>query len=461
MNSQSKKMELLGSTSIPKALLAMGIPTMVGMLVNAFYNLVDAYFVGGLGESQMGAISVVYPLGQVVVGLGLLFGNGAASYISRLLGRGDKENADKVASTALYSSVSVGAVIIIISMVFLHPILNLLGATDSILPYAATYAGIYIVSCIFNVFNVTMNNIVTSEGAAKTTMCALLTGAVLNIALDPLFIYVFDLGVAGAAIATAISQIVSTCVYLTYIFRKKSVFHFRVKDCTYTKETMSEIFKIGIPTLVFQILTSVSISLINNAAGDYGDSAIAGMGVVTRLISMGSLSVFGFIKGFQPIAGYSYGAKKFDRLREAIKTSILWSTAFCVIFGVILALFPTAIVSQFTKGDAEMIRIGAASLRANGISIMLFGFYTVYSSLFLALGKGREGFILGACRQGICFIPVILLLPMVWGLNGIMYAQPIADVLSAIITVFMAIPLHKKLNEMQKQTSVISTKDND
>ena len=456
MNSQSKKMELLGSTSIPKALLAMGIPTMVGMLVNAFYNLVDAYFVGGLGESQMGAISVVYPLGQVVVGLGLLFGNGAASYISRLLGRGDKENADKVASTALYSSVSVGAVIILISMVFLHPILKLLGATDSILPYAATYAGIYIVSCIFNVFNVTMNNIVTSEGAAKTTMCALLTGAVLNIALDPLFIYVFDLGVAGAAIATAISQVVSTCVYLTYIFRKKSVFHFRVKDCTYTKETMSEIFKIGIPTLVFQILTSVSISLINNAAGDYGDSAIAGMGVVTRLISMGSLSVFGFIKGFQPIAGYSYGAKKFDRLREAIKTSILWSTVFCVIFGVILALFPTAIVSQFTKGDAEMIRIGAASLRANGISIMLFGFYTVYSSLFLALGKGREGFILGACRQGICFIPVILLLPMVWGLNGIMYAQPIADVLSAVITVFMAIPLHKKLNETQRKTAEIS-----
>ncbi len=460
MNSQSKKMELLGSASIPKALLSMGIPTMIGMLVNAFYNLVDAYFVGGLGESQMGAISVVYPLGQVVVGLGLLFGNGAASYISRLLGRGDKENANKVASTALYSSVSVGAVIILISMVFLHPILKLLGATGSILPFAATYASIYIVSCIFNVFNVTMNNIVTSEGSAKTTMCALLTGAVLNIALDPLFIYVFDLGIAGAAIATAISQVVSTCVYLTYILRKKSVFHFRVKDCTYTKETMSEIFKIGIPTLVFQILTSVSISLINNAAGDYGDSAIAGMGVVTRLISMGSLSVFGFIKGFQPIAGYSYGAKKFDRLREAIKTSILWSTVFCVIFGVILALFPTAIVSQFTKGDAEMIRIGAASLRANGISIMLFGFYTVYSSLFLALGKGREGFILGACRQGICFIPVILLLPIVWGLNGIMYAQPIADVLSAVITVFMAIPLHKKLNDMQKQTAKISTSNN-
>lgn len=438
-------MELLGTAPIPKALLAMGIPTMIGMLVNAFYNLVDAYFVGGLGESQMGAISVVYPLGQVVVGLGLLFGNGAASYISRLLGRGDKERADKVASTALYSSISVGAVIIIISVIFLNPILKLLGATESILPYAAAYAHIYIVSCIFNVFNVTMNNIVTSEGAAKTTMCALILGAVLNIALDPLFIYTLDLGVAGAAIATAISQLVSTCVYLAYILRGKSVFHFRPKDCTYTKEVMSEIFKIGVPTLVFQVLTSLSISLINNAAGGYGDSAIAGMGVVTRLISMGSLSVFGFIKGFQPIAGYSYGARKFDRLREAIKTSILWSTIFCVAFGVVLVFFPTAIVSQFTKADAEMIRIGAASLRANGFTVMLFGFHTVYSSLFLALGKGREGFILGACRQGICFVPVILILPCIWGLEGIMYAQPVADILSVIITVLMAIPLHKKL----------------
>lgn len=450
MNSQNKKMELLGSAPIPKALLAMGIPTMIGMLINALYNLVDAYFVGGLGESQMGAISVVYPLGQVVVGLGLLFGNGAASYISRLLGQRNKEQANKAASTALYSSLAVGVIIILLSVIFLRPILKILGATESILPYAVTYASIYIVSCIFNVFNVTMNNIVTSEGAAKTTMCALLIGAVLNVGLDPLFIYTFHLGVAGAAIATAISQMVSTVVYLVYILRKKSVFQFRIQDCTLSKEIMSEIFKIGIPTLVFQLLTSISISLINNAAGDYGDTAIAGMGVVTRLISMGSLTVFGFIKGFQPIAGYSYGAKQFERLRSAIKTSILWSTIFCVVAGLLFTLFSTAIVSQFTAGNAEMISIGASSLRINGITFMLFGFYTVYSSLFLALGKGKEGFVLGACRQGICFIPVILFLPSVWGLNGILYAQPIADVLSVIVTVFMAIPLHRNLNIMER-----------
>ncbi len=445
MNKQSSKMELLGNAPIPKALMAMGIPTMLGMMVNAVYNLMDAYFVGGLGTSQMGAISVVYPLGQVVVGLGLLFGNGASSYLSRLLGKGDKEKANQVASTALYGSVTAGAVMIILSMIFLRPILKFLGATDSIMPYAVTYAGIYIISCIFNVFNVTMNNIVTSEGAAKTTMCALMTGAILNIGLDPLFIYVFDMRVAGAAIATAISQIVSTSVYLVFVQKKKSIYRFKIKNCSFTKEIMSEIFKIGIPTLVFQILTSLSISLVNIRAMAYGDSVIAGMGAVTRIVSMGSLMVFGFIKGFQPIAGYSYGAKKFDRLQEAIKTSILWSTVFCAIYGLILAIFSERIISQFTKDDLEMIQAGTQSLRINGISFILFGFYTVYSSLFLALGKGLAGFILGACRQGICFVPVILILPALWGINGILYVQPIADVLSAIITVLMALHLHKEL----------------
>lgn len=452
MKNQDKKLALLGNASIPTALLAMGVPTMIGMLVNAFYNLVDAYFVGGLGEIQMGAISVVYPLGQVVVGLGLLFGNGAASYISRLLGHGNREIADKVASTALYGGLLAGAVLITFSILFLNPVLRLLGATDSILPYAVTYAEIYIISCIFNEFNVTMNNIATSEGSAKTTMLALLTGAVINIVLDPLFIYAFHLGVAGAALATAVSQAVSTSIYLFYIFGKKSVFHFRIRDCSFTKDIMAEIFKIGIPTLAFQLLTSLSISLTNNAAGNYGDPAIAGMGVVTRLISMGSLSVFGFIKGFQPIAGYSYGAKKFDRLFEAIKTSLIFSTAFCMAFGLILALFPEAIVSLFTKSDGEMIRIGAAALRANGFSIIFFGASTVYSSLFLALGKAKEGFLLGSLRQGICFIPLILILPPIWGLNGILYATPLADVLTAMVTVFMAISLHKKLNKMRSHS---------
>lgn len=451
MNDRNKKMELLGDAPIPKALLAMGLPTMIGMMINALYNLVDAYFVGGLGTSQMGAISVAFPLGQIIVGLGLLFGNGAASYISRLLGKGNTSAASKVASTALYSSISVGAIVILGSVFFLHPLLRLLGATESIMPYAVSYASIYIISSIFNVFNVTMNNIATSEGAAKTTMFALLSGAFLNIILDPVFIYILNLGVAGAAIATAISQFISSIVYLSFILGKKSTFSFSIRECCFSHEIMSEIFKIGIPTLIFQLLTSFSITLINMQAREYGDSAIAGMGAVTRIISMGSLMVFGFIKGFQPIAGYSYGAKKYHRLHESIKITIIWSTVFCVVFGLVMAIFPSGIISLFTKDDMAMVKMGQHALRANGITFFLFGFYTVYSSLFLALGKGLEGFILGACRQGICFIPIILILPVFFGMDGILYAQPAADVLAAMITVIMAGNLHQELNGKSKE----------
>lgn len=445
MNGRNSKIEVLGSAPIPKALLALGIPTMAGMLVNALYNLVDSFFVGGLGTDQMGAITVAFPIGQVVVGLGLLFGNGAAAYISRLLGSGDKKTANKVASTALYSSLVVGAFVILGSIIFLRPILRLTGALESVMPYAVSYTRIYIIFSIFNVFNVTMNNIVSSEGAAKTAMCALMSGALLNVVLDPVFIYFLDLGVEGAAAATAVSQIVSTLVYLSYIFRKRSVFHFRIEECCFSRVIMSEILKIGIPTLLFQLLTSMSIGMINRAAKEYGGSALAAMGPLTKIMSMGSLIVFGFLKGFQPIAGFSYGAKKMDRLKDAIRTSVLWSTAFCMVFGLTAAAFSSQIMSLFTKGDMEMIRIGAAALRANGLSFIFFGFYTVYSFLFLVMGRAKEGCILGACRQGICFVPVILLLPGIMGLNGVLYAQPAADVLSAFITVYMAVRVHKEL----------------
>ena len=286
----------------------------------------------------------------------------------------------------------------------------------------------------------------------------MLLGAVMNIGLDPIFIYVLNMGVAGAAIATAISQFISTLVYLSYALRKKSAFTFSIKEFCPTKQILAEILKIGVPTLTFQLLTSLSIALINRAANGYGDAVIAGMGAVTRVTSMGTLVVFGFLKGFQPIAGFSYGAKKFDRLREAIKTSILWSTIFCVIVGLAMVLFSTQIISQFANGNMEMISVGQKALVASGFSFMLFGFYTVYSSLLLALGKGTAGFIIGALRQGICFVPIILILPIIWDMNGILYAQPIADVISTIITAFMALHLHKELAATESKLSIADQK---
>lgn len=451
MKTKYNKMDLLDNVPVPKALLSMGLPTMTGMLINALYNLADTYFVSGLGTSQMAAVTVAYPLGQIVVGLGLLFGNGAAAYLSRLLGQNDRETANKVASTALYSSVGIGAAAILISMIFFKPILLQLGALEDIMPYALSYTSIYIIFSIFNIFNVTMNNIVSSEGAAKTAMCALMSGAILNVVLDPIFIYLLNWGVSGAATATAISQILSASIYFVYIFRKKSVFNFHIKECCFSKNILSEILKIGIPTLLFQLLTSLSIAMINDAAKKYGGSALAAMGPVTKILSMGTLIVYGFLKGFQPIAGFSYGAKKYTRLLKAIKTAALWSTVFCLFFGLSSAVFSRQIMSYFSSVDQEMIQIGQRALQINGLSFIFFGIYTVYSFLFLVMGKAREGCILGACRQGICFLPAILLFPKIWGLTGVIIAQPAADLLSFLVTIFMAIHLHHELREEQRQ----------
>lgn len=232
----------------------------------------------------------------------------------------------------------------------------MLGATDTIMPYALSYGRIYVISCIFNVFNVTMNNIVASEGAAKTTMCALLLGAVLNIGLDPIFIYTRHGGCWCGNRYSNFSNGFYSCIFNLCI-TEKSAFTFSIKEFCPSKQIITEILKIGIPTLTFQLLTSLSIAFINREANIYGDAVIAGMGAVTRITSMGTLVVFG-LKGFQPIAGFSYGAKKFDRLREAIKTSILWSTIFCVVVGLTIALFSTQIISQFTEGNTEMISVG-------------------------------------------------------------------------------------------------------
>lgn len=447
MNNNINKTALLSAVPVYKALLTLGIPAMTGMLVNAVYNLADTYFVAGLGTSQNGAISVVFPIGQIIVGLGLLFGNGAASYISRLLGKSQINTASKTASTAVYSSLLTGGIAIVFISVFLTPILRLFGATDSILPYAQIYSRIYVISSIFNVFNVTMNNIVTAEGSAKTTMFALVFGALLNIVLDPVFIYVLNLGVAGAAIATAISQAASSLIYLWYITSKKSNFSFSIKEFSFSKKIIPEILKIGIPTLIFQLLSGFSMAIVSVLSRNlgYGDSVIAAMGNVSKIISVGSLMVFGFIKGFQPIAGFSFGAGSINRLKKSIFVSLLWSTGFCAVFGIISAVFSHNINAMFSQTDFKLVETGTIALTANGLSFILFGFNTVYSSLFLAMGKAFKGFILGACRQGLCLVPVILIMSFFFGEYGIIYSQPISDIITAAITLIMAVKLHKEL----------------
>ncbi len=445
MAEKSNRIYLLEEAGVASALLKLGIPTMVGMLISALYNAIDAYFVGGLGMSQMGAVSVVFPIVQIIIGLGMMFGAGASSYISRLLGKGDNEQADKTASTSLFSGLLVGAIIIIGIMVFLDPVLTALGSTETILPYARAYAKIYVTGSIINVFTVMMNNLLTAQGATKFTMIAMLTGSIANVILDPVMIYGMDLGIEGAAIATVISLCINMALYIGYIAKKKGVLRFSVRNIDPSKTIYAEVLKIGIPVLLFQMLASVAMGSINTAAKPYGDYAVAAMGAVIRIMTVVTYVVFGFLKGFQPFAGYNYGAKKYERLKKSIRLCMIWSTVFCIVAAIVLFIFADPIVSLFGT-DTEMVDIAAKALRLNAVLFITFGFQMVYASLYLAIGKSLVGSVLSLSRQGIFFFPLVLVLPHVMGLTGVVWVQPMADLLTTILTIVFAVRINHTLS---------------
>lgn len=452
---KNKKIKIMSEAPIPEALLKMGLPTMIGMLITALYTLADTYFVGRLGTAQVAAVSVTYPIVQVMIGMGMMFGSGASSFLARLLGAKNDEKADQVASVALYTSVILGILFSAAVLIFTEPIMRALGATDTIMPHALAYGKVYILFAIFNIFNVTMNNIITSEGATKLTMFAMMLGAGLNVVFDPIFIYVFNMGVAGAAWATIFSQLITTLLYVGYILSKKSVFTFSIKKFSPDKEIYIEVLKVGVPTLVFQLLTSIAISLTNTIAALYGDEAIAAIGIVTRIMTLGTYAVFGFSKGFQPLAGYNYGAGSIGRLMETIKRTLSWTSVFCVVMATLFVIAPSYIMSIFTR-ESAVIEMGSKALRANGITFIFFGYFVVYSTLYLALGKAKQGSLLSISRQGYFFIPIILILPSAIGIKGVLYAQAIADVFSIILTFVMSFGIKRELSQINRDREKVT-----
>lgn len=434
MENESKKLFLLKDEKASKALIKLGVPTMVGMLIAALYNVVDTYFVAQLGIAQMGAVSIVFPLGTIMTGIALLFGSGASSYLSRLLGNKQYKEANHCASTALISSLFTGGICIFFVILFMTPILKSLGATPTILPYARQYGYVFIISLLFNVFNVTVNNIITSEGASRFSMVAMLIGGLLNAGLDPLMIYGFHMGVMGAAAATLIANIVSTTLYASYMFSKKSVFRISIKNIRIEKKLYIEIFQVGLPIMVFQILTSVAVGITNFVAADYGDSVVAAIGIEARVIALGTMAVFGFLKGFQPFVGYNYGAGRGDRVEQAKKFALKLTSCFCILAAGGIICFSSNIIEIFSKNDSVVMKIGQEALILNSIVFITLGFQLVYGTFYLALGKSKQGGILSICRQGVFFIPLVLLLPGIFGVQGVLFSQPIADVLNVILT---------------------------
>jgi len=444
MKSQNKNIFLLSEGLVGKALLKLGIPTMVGMMVSSLYNLVDTYFVGTLGTSQQAAVAAVFPVSLVMLGIGLLFGCGAGSYISRLLGKGEQQKADKCASTALALSVVTAAALVAVMLLAINPLLRVLGCTETMLPYAREYAIPFILGLVINVFNSTMSNIATCEGQPMYSMRSMLLGGIINIILDPLLILTFHMGVFGAALATLIARLISFATYLLFLLQKKSCLHFSLKNFYPSKTLLTEIAKIGITTMIYQVLLSAALSIMNNLAAPFGDAAVAACGIVNRIIMLGIMTIMGFLKGYQAFVGFNYGAKRYDRVRSATRTALLWTTGFYAVCSTGMLLYRVPLIRAFNASDTQVLSIGAKALSLNAITFLTFGFQMVYSAKFMGLGKAMDGGLISLGRQGFFFIPAIYILTTCFGLKGLIVAQPLADILSMVLVCALALKNRKE-----------------
>lgn len=440
------RIKILKEENIDKALFKLGIPMVISLLVAALYNVVDTYFVSGLGKEAVAAVSVAFPIQLIFLGIGLTFGAGAGSYISRLLGAKNNKEANIVATVSLFSSAIMAIIIAIVLFYSLDSVMKFMGATPVIMELAKTYTSLFIIGGVLGAVNVTLGNLAVSQGAAKISLKAMIVGSISNIILDPVFIFKLNLGVKGAAIATLIARVITSSMYFIYFIGDKNLIKIKIPNFKPTLAIYKEILKIGISLLILQILQTIAISKISYAASFYGEEAIAAMGIVLRIVTLGTNVVVGYMKGLQPIAGFNYGAKNYERVQEAIKSSIKWTTLFCIVWTAIIYLFAPSVLSIFGK-DKDVLRIAISALKAGVIMFITFGFQFAYATLYLAIGKALAGAFLNSLRQGIVFIPVILLLPKMMGLDGVIYAQAISDVLTTIITVPFALSVSKHLNQ--------------
>lgn len=438
------RIKILKEEDIDKALFKLGIPMVISLLVAALYNVVDTYFVSSLGKEAVAAVSVAFPIQLIFLGIGLTFGAGAGSYISRLLGGNNKKEASIVATVALISSAILGIITAIALFCYLEGVLKFMGAIPSIMEISKSYTEIFIVGGVLGAINVTLGNLVVAQGAAKISLKAMLSGSISNMVLDPIFIFGLNLGVRGAANATLIARVITSLMYLIYFIGDKNLIEIKLSNFKPTLTIYKEVLNIGISMLILQILQTISVSKISYAASFYGEEAIAAMGIVLRIVTLGTNVVFGYMKGLQPLAGFNYGAKNYERVREAIKASIKWTGVFCIVWTLIIYVFAPSILSIFGT-DENVLNIAVPALRAGVIMFITIGFQFTYSTLYLSMGKALGGVFLNSLRQGIIFIPIILLLPKFMGLNGVIYAQTVSDLITTIITIPFAISIHKSL----------------
>lgn len=452
-----EKFNLMTKTSVQRLVCKLAVPTIISMLISSIYNMADTFFVGRIGTSASGAVGISFSLMAIIQAIGFTLGQGSGNYISRLLGGKNRDYASKVAATGFFSALILGSVLMIIGLIFLNPLVYALGATDTIAPYARDYIKYILIGMPYMAASFVLNNILRFQGSAFFAMLGIATGGILNIALDPLFIFVFNMGTGGAALATIISQFVSFSI-LFYNSGIGGNIKISFKNFSPKWEIYREILRGGLPSFYRQCLGSIALICLNFSAGPYGDAAIAAMSIVGRIIQFAFSAILGFGQGFQPVCGFNYGAKLYNRVLNAYQFCLKLSAAVLAVFAVIGFIFAPKIVSIFRKEDLEVIRIGARALRFQCITLPLASCIVMTNMLVQTIGWSREASIIAISRQGFYFIPTVLTLPRLLKITGVQLSQPISDALAFLTTVPIAIRVWKQLKSMQnnKETVIVN-----
>lgn len=434
-DSHQKKFIKMTTEPVEKLIRELSVPTIVSMMITAIYNLADTFFVGRINSSATAAVGVIFSLMAVIQAVGFFFGHGSGNYISRKLGEKNIKNATIMASVGFFSSFFIGCIISIIGLIYIEPLANILGSTNTVLPYAEKYMFFILLSCPFFASSLVLNNQLRLQGNAMQAMIGIGIGSVLNCIMDPIFIFGMGMGISGAGLSTFISQLVSFFVLLVGN-RKSDAINITFSNFKPNKEKYIAILQGGLPSLERQGLNSLSNILLNQAIKSYGDCALAAMTIVLRIVYLIISVIIGWGQGFQPVCGFNFGAKLYDRVETAYKYCHKVAFIILTILLIICEIAAPEIIAFFSN-EKEVIKIGTLALRLQCITLQTAGFAMICSMLLQNINLYKEASLLALARQGLFFIPLIFIWESLFGLTGILACQPIADILSLIMALIM------------------------
>lgn len=453
---QEQRRGMMLNDPIYKVIPKMAIPTIVAFLINSIYSLADTYFVSSLGTNATAAVSVNASLDQLIMMCGSMLALGANSYIARLMGQGQDKKASQVLSTCFFSAFTIGMLLMIFGSVFMIPMVRLLGATPTCEQYSVDYASYVLLAAPFMAASFVMNQCLRSEGSATLSMIGMGFGGILNCVLDPVFIFGFNMGVAGASLATAISKIVSFVILIFPYITRRSLLHLSVRNFHFDFDIISNVVSVGSSSMFRSGLAVVAGIMLNDMAGDISDSVLAGIGVSTKIMMFPFSIILGFGSGFQPVAGFNWGARRFDRVKQSYSFSSWVALIGATVMGLLIAIFSDFIVLNFAGSDPEMLEIGSLCIRLQCLALPIHAWVTVVNMLCTALGNAVGAFILSTARQGTCLVPILFPLAHYFAAYGISSAQAVADLLTLVLAIPICIIMLRKINEAYRKESIIT-----